>query len=168
LEKANLEYSRSNLKYQEALRSPDLNLGVEYDKANSYVPNYYGLTLSLPLPFVNRNQGNIASAAYTLKQEESLVSMKDQKLAADIQNALSKWRLNLELQQNLDPECVKKYDQLMRNAFYAYQQRQMNLIDFIVLFETYKDTQLKYFQHQLNLQKAKEDLNFLAGQDLMH
>jgi hypothetical protein len=35
------------------------------------------------------------------------------------------------------------------------------------LIEAYKETQLKYLQQQLNLQKAKEDLNFLAGKDVI-
>lgn len=55
----------------------------------------------------------------------------------------------------------------MRNAFNAYQQRQMSLLDFLDLFEAYKDTQIKYLQQQFNLQKAKEEVNSLAGKDLI-
>lgn len=99
LEKANLLYSRNNLEYQQALRKPDLTVGVEYDKVNSYVPNYYGLTVSLPLPLINRNQGNIASAAFTVKQEQALVLQKESQLKADIQNALDQLQLDLDLQK---------------------------------------------------------------------
>jgi cobalt-zinc-cadmium efflux system outer membrane protein len=168
LEQANLLYSRSSLRYQQSLRSPDVTVGLEYDKANSYVPNYYGLTVALPLPIVNRNQGNIAAAGFALKQEQSLVSLKEQKLLMDIRNAVQKIGLSLELQQSVDPDFTRKYNQLMQNAFAAYQQRQMSLLDFTDLFEAYKDTQLKYLQQQYNLQKAKEDLNQLTGKDAMH
>jgi outer membrane protein, heavy metal efflux system len=167
LEKTNLLYSQNNLDYQQALRKPDVTVGVEYDKVNSYVPNYYGLTVALPLPLINRNQGNIASAAFTVKQEQTLLSQREFKLTADIQNALNKLQLNLDLQKNIDPDFIKKYDLLMRNAFNAYQQRQMNLLDFLDLFEAYKDTELKYLQQQYSLQKAKEDLNLLAGRDVI-
>jgi len=168
LEQANLLYSQSSLRYQQSLRAPDLTVGVEYDKANSYVPNFYGLTLSLPLPIVNRNQGNIAAAGYTVKQEQSLVSQKDQRIMIDIQNAVQKIGLALELQQSIEPDFISKYDQLMQHAFSAYQQRQMSLLDFTDLFEAYKDTQLKYLQQQYNLQRAKEDLNQLVGKDILH
>lgn len=168
LEKANLLYSQNNLKYQQALRSPDVTVGIEYDKANSYVPNYYGLTVALPLPIINRNQGNIASAGFTVKQEQTLVSEKEFRLVNDLQNALNKLQLNLELQKNVDSDFVHKYDLLMKNAFNAYQQRQMNLLDFLDLFSAYKDTQLKYLQQQYNLQKAKEDLNLLTGKDVIN
>lgn len=168
LEKANLLYSQNNLKYQQALRSPDVTVGIEYDKANSYVPNYYGLTVALPLPIINRNQGNIASAGFTVKQEQTLVSEREFRLTNDIQNALNKLQLNFDLQKNVDADFVRKYDVLMKNAFSAYQQRQMNLLDFLDLFSAYKDTQLKYLQQQYNLQKAKEDLNLLIGKDVIN
>lgn len=168
LEKANFAYSQNNLKYQEALRSPDVTVGVEYDRASTYVPNFFGLTFSLPLPIINRNQGNIASAALAVKQEQTLISQREFKLANDIQNAINKLQLNLAFQKNIDPDFVKKYDLLMRNAFYAYQQRQMNLLDFLDLFEAYKSTQLKYVQQQYNFQKAKEDLNLLIGKDVIN
>lgn len=167
LERENLLYSQINLSYQEALRKPDITVGIEYDRANSYVPHYYGLTIALPLPLINRNQGNIASAAYTVKQGQTLVSQREFKLSTDIQNALSKLQLDLDLQKSFDPDFIKKYDVLMQNAFSAYQQRQMNLLDFLDLFEAYRDTQLKYLQQQLNLQKAREDLNLLAGKEVI-
>jgi cobalt-zinc-cadmium efflux system outer membrane protein len=168
LEKTNLLYSQNNLKYQQALRSPDVTVGVEYDKANSYVPNYYGLTVALPLPIINRNQGNIASAGFTVKQEQTLVSEKEFRLTNDIQNALNKLQLNFELRKNVDSDFIRKYDLLMKNAFSAYQQREMNLLDFLDLFSAYKDTQLKYLQQQYNLLKAKEDLNLLVGKDVIN
>lgn len=168
LEKANLSYQQNNLQYQQSLRSPDVTFGVEYDKASTYVPNFYGLTISLPLPIINRNQGNIASTAFVVKQEQTLVSQKELKLATDIQNALNKLQLNLELQKNIDADFIQKYDLLMQNAFSAYQQRQMSLLDFLDLFEAYKSTQLKYLQQQYNLQKSKEDLNLLAGKDVVN
>lgn len=167
LEQANLLYSQNSLRYQQSLRSPDVTVGVEYDKANSYVPNYYGLTLSLPLPIINRNQGNIASAAFNVKQEQSLVSQREQKLANDIRNAVQKLQLSIELQQSIDPDFISKYNQLMQHALTAYQQRQMSLLDFTDLFEAYKDTQLKYLQQQYNLRKTAEDLNQLAGKDVL-
>lgn len=168
LEQTNLLYQQQNLKYQQALRSPDVTVGVEYDKANSYVPNFYGLTLSLPLPIINRNQGNIASAGFNVKQEQALVSQKEQKLANDIINAMNRLQLNLDLGKSIDPDYIKRYTQLMQNAFNAYQQRQMNLLDFVDLFEAYKDAELKYLQQQYNLQKEIENVNLLAGKDVIN
>jgi cobalt-zinc-cadmium efflux system outer membrane protein len=168
LEQTNLTYQKQNLRYQQALRSPDVTVGVEYDKASSYTPNFYGLTIALPLPVINRNQGNIAAAGYNVKQEQTLLSQKEQKLINDLQNVLTKFQLNTDLIKATDPDFIRKYNQLMQNAFRAYQQRQMNLLDFVDLFEAYKEAQLKYLQQQFDLQKQAENINLLAGKDVIN
>ncbi|MDB5146003.1 MAG: TolC family protein [Mucilaginibacter sp.] len=66
-----LSSATHNLAYQKALAVPDVTIGVSYDKNSSYAPNYYGLEIGLPLPFFNRNQGNIKSAQYNIKSQES-------------------------------------------------------------------------------------------------
>jgi cobalt-zinc-cadmium efflux system outer membrane protein len=167
LEKTNLLAQEQNLRYQQAIRVPDLTAGIEYDKANSYVPNFYGLTLSLPLPLFNRNQGNIAAAGFTVKQEQSLVSRQEQKLGTDLQNAMTKLKLITGLAQAVDPELNKKYGALLQAAITAYQQKQLGLLEFIDLFEAYKDTQIKFLQQGYLLQKAKEDLNLVTGKDVL-
>jgi cobalt-zinc-cadmium efflux system outer membrane protein len=168
LEQTNLTYQKQNLRYQQALRSPDVTVGVEYDKASSYTPNFYGLTIALPLPVINRNQGNIAAAGYNVKQEQTLLNQKEQKLINDLQNVLTKFQLNTDLIKATDPDFIRKYNQLMQNAFRAYQQRQMNLLDFVDLFEAYKEAQLKYLQQQFDLQKQAENINLLAGKDVIN
>ncbi|MBD0298269.1 MAG: hypothetical protein ICV84_24230, partial [Flavisolibacter sp.] len=75
--------------------------------------------------------------------------------------------LQQQLQQSIDQDFPNKYDKLIQNAIAAYQQRQLGLLEFIDLFETYKDTQLKLLQQQYNLQKAKEDLNLITGKDIL-
>ncbi|OAV84578.1 hypothetical protein PTTG_31178, partial [Puccinia triticina 1-1 BBBD Race 1] len=102
LEQTNLTYQEQNLRYQRALRLPDLTTGIEYDKANSYVPNFVGLTLSLPLPVFNRNQGNIAAAGFAIKQQEASVGAADQRLVADVQNAVQQWQISQQLQASTD------------------------------------------------------------------
>ena len=163
LAQSNLLLQQQNLRYQQALRIPDLTVGVEYDKANSYVPNYYGLTVALPLPVFNRNTGNIAAAGYVVKQQQMLVSASEQKLANDLTSALQKLKAQQELQNKIDPDFISKYNVLIANAVKAYQQRQLGLLEFVDLFETYKDSQLHSLQQQFNLIKIKEDINLLVG-----
>jgi cobalt-zinc-cadmium efflux system outer membrane protein len=62
-----------NLSLQKAMAAPDVTVGVAYDKNSSYAQNYYGLQIGLPLPFFNRNQGNIKSAKYNMMSQESTV-----------------------------------------------------------------------------------------------
>jgi outer membrane protein, heavy metal efflux system len=166
IEQTSLTYQEQNLRYQRALRLPDLNAGIEYDKASSYVPNYVGLTLSLPLPVFNRNQGNIAAAGFAIKQQQATVGAAEQRLAADVQNAWQQWHISQQMQANVDSSFSPKYTTLLQNAINAYEQKQLGLLEFIDVFEAYKSTQLQLLQQQYNIQKATEDLNRVTGTNL--
>src|SRR6185312_15892659 len=59
---ANIVFSNYNLKLQKAFAKPDITVGASYDRLGSYVQNYNAIGISIPLPFFNRNQGNIRNA----------------------------------------------------------------------------------------------------------
>lgn len=61
---------QQQLAYQKALRTPDLQVGLNYDRAGSSVPHYLGLNASVPLPLFNRNQGNIRSAEWGIREAQ--------------------------------------------------------------------------------------------------
>ena len=166
-EQNQLLFQQRNLVYQQSLRAPDITAGVEYDRASSYAPNYWGLAVSLPLPLFNRNQGNIKAAQFSIKQEESLVQQKDRKLQNELQTDISKLQLNYKALNSGDKNYYTQYQQLLNNAVESYRQRQMGLLEFVDLFEAFRDTRLQFLQQQLNYQKAKEDLNFTIGTDVI-
>jgi len=158
-----LNSATHNLAYQKALAVPDITVGVAYDKNSSYAPNYYGLQIGLPLPFFNRNQGNIKAAQYTLKSQESLVKDNDARLKNEVVAAVKQYELTQELFTTQQSEFNEQYDKLFNAMMKSFKDRQIGLIEFVDFFDTYKDTKLKIIQQQNNLQKAIADLNFATG-----
>lgn len=55
---------------------------------------------------------------------------------------------------------------MFSNMLKSYQQKQVNLLEFLDFFDAYKDTQLKLLQQQLNIQLSKEEVNYQAGIDV--
>lgn len=152
-----------NLAYQKALAVPDISVGVDYDRASNYVPNYYGLAISLPLPFFNRNQGNIKSAKFNIQNQEFVLKNSDLQVRNDVVTAVEQYNLSLQLLSKNNVEFYNTYDKLFENIVKAYRARQLGLVEFIDFFESYKDTKIKVLQQQYNLQKAIADLNFNVG-----
>jgi len=161
--KYQLNSATHDLAYQKALAAPDITVGVAYDKNSSYAPNYYGLQIGLPLPFFNRNQGNIKSAEYTLKSQENLVKDNDLRLKNEVVAAVKQYELTQELFTTQQSEFNDQYDKLFGAMMKSFKDRQIGLIEFVDFFDTYKDTKLKIIQQQNNLQKAIADLNFATG-----
>src|SRR5260221_9586078 len=84
LAQTNLTFQQHNLAYQKALAVPDLNVGVEYDQRSSYINNYYGLAISIPIPILNRNKGNIAAAQFSIKQAQTGVQQIQNQVEVEV------------------------------------------------------------------------------------
>lgn len=152
-----------NLSLQKAMASPDITVGVAYDKNSSYAPNYYGLQIGLPLPFFNRNQGNIKSAKYNMQSQEATVKDSENRLKNDVVSAVNQYNLNQQLFSTQQTAFNQQYDKLFDSMLKGFKERQIGLIEFVDFFDTYKDTKLKIIQQQYNLQKSIADLNYATG-----
>lgn len=167
LQQTQTVFQQQNVAYQKALRTPDLTLGPNFDRNSSFAPNYVGLGISLPLPVFNKNQGNIKSAEYSVKQQQSIMAGAETELKNNISNAYSKWLLSLNQQNATQKAFYAKYDAMYRNIVSSYQQRQINLLEFLDFFNDYMQSQQKLLQQQLTLQLAKEELNYHTGTDIL-
>jgi outer membrane protein, heavy metal efflux system len=162
-----LQYNRQNLRLQKALSVPDLTIGPEFDQAANYAPNYFGLAISLPIPLWDRNHGNIKSAQYQVKQEESLLTFADQKLQNDVLNSYQKLLYTAKMSSNNNSSFYREYYHLQKNIIESYNRRQISLIEFLEYYNDYKDIREKQLQQILNLRLAKEDLNDIVGTDII-
>lgn len=166
IQQLQLLYQQQNLSYQKALKSPDLTIGPEYDHNSNYAPHYVGLSITLPLNLFNKNQGNIKAAQFSVKQQETYVNEAELELNNAVQNAMNKLLLTKQLSSKQEQDFYTSYETLFRNITDSYRQRQISLIEFIDSFDAYRDTRLQWLQQQLNLQLAKEELNYQAGKDV--
>jgi len=55
------------------------------------------------------------------------------------------------------------YDNILR----SYQQKQINLLEFLDFFNDYTDSQIRHLQQLLNMQLSKEEVNYQIGIDFI-
>jgi cobalt-zinc-cadmium efflux system outer membrane protein len=156
-----------NYQYQKALTVPDLNVGPNFDRASNFTPNYVGLTLSIPIPLFNRNQGNIRSAAFNIQQQETLLASEDITLRNGVQSAYRKLALAISITGPATTAFYNDYRQLFNNIIQSYRARQISLVEFIDYLNGYEDIREKQLQQQLNIHLAKEELNYVVGIDVV-
>jgi outer membrane protein, heavy metal efflux system len=158
-----VKLQQHNVDLQRALAVPDLTVGVEYDKASNYIPNYYGLSVSLPLPVFNKNRGNIVSAQWNVKQSQALVSQTQQHAEDEITAAFNKMVTLYNIEKNNNSTWQEDYEKLLQNVSESYKERKISLIEFIDFFDSYKDTKAKQEQQKTNLLNAIAEVNYTAG-----
>ena len=163
LARTNQFFNQHNLAYQKALAYPDVTTGVEYDRLNSYVPNYWGLTIALPLPVLNRNTGNIQAAR--LSVDQSAISLREManRVNQEVSAAYGKWKSLQQLAKEVPPSLNQGYDQLAEKMFESYQQRQVSLVEFIDFFDAYREAKINQLLQHSMLRNSIADINFTTA-----
>lgn len=162
-----LDYNGHNLAYQKALAKPDVQLGLSYDQRSSYAPNYVGLQVGLPIPILNRNQGNIKAAQIQVKQQEAVVSQNNDRIANEVTAAVKKVRFYQQLNNKQQLDFSNQYDFLFGNMVKSFKDRQVNLLEFIDFIDDYKDTKLRLLNQHNNLINAFAELNFTVNKTIV-
>ena len=167
ISKTQLDYQQHNLVYQKSLAKADINIGTEYDQRSSYAPNYIGLAIALPINILNRNHGNISSANYSIKQQQVVVDGTLAKVSSDVATAYDKIKFYQQVNNPQQLDFSKQYDALFQNMLNSYQQRQVNLLEFIDFTDAYKDSKLKLLDQHTALIRSLIELNYQVGKDVI-
>ncbi len=160
--RATLEQQNRNLTLQQKLATPDLAVGYTYDRAGSYINNYQALTLSMPIPLFNRNQGNIQAARAQIAGSKILVDQQQLIVQSEVHQAYQLAVRNDELFQNTDRDTAP-FARLMVGIEQSYAKRILSVVEYLDFFESYKNNLVQLNALRANRVRAFEQLNFAVG-----
>jgi cobalt-zinc-cadmium efflux system outer membrane protein len=167
LAKTNLLSQQHNLFYQKALAVPDITAGLEFDQRSNYAPNYYGLALSIPIPVLNKNKGNIRAARISIGQAQNGILQVQEQVSAEVSAAWQKLLVSVHLQDIITQDFADKYEELFQNITRSFKLRQVSLVEFIDFFDSYRDARTKQLEQQAHLRDAIAELNFTTGSNII-
>ncbi len=156
----NLLSAETNLRLQQALAVPDVTVGGSWSRASGYVPNSFGISVSVDLPVFNRNQGAIAQAEAALNEHRHLLEQARQTVREEVTTAFDQLKETDRLYRSTDPEFMSQYQQLVRGTIANYERRNINIIEFTDFFEAYRTSMLQVNQLLNNRLDAAEQLNY--------
>ncbi len=160
---ANIAFSNYNLKLQQAYAKPDITINANYDRLGSYVQDYNGIGISLPLPFFNRNQGNIQNARIQtevskVELESGLDKVKNEVTTNYINAARSE-----KLLMDFDPSFEQDMKNIIGQVTINFQKKNITMLEFLDFYDSYKENVLQLDQLRFNKISALEQLNFSIG-----
>jgi outer membrane protein, heavy metal efflux system len=166
-QEASTRLATANLKLQKALAKPDVTIGYSYDRAGSYVNNYHALTVSVSLPFFNKNQGNIKAAENQIEANKQYLAQTSNQLENEVLQAYTKAKESENLFRKIDPNYQASFEKLVSGVLENYQKRNLTLIEFTDFLESYKNTVSQLNTLQSNRMQAFENLNFVVGKKVL-
>lgn len=154
-------------KFERKNAVPNLSAGLLYDQAGSFVNNYSALTLGIQIPIFNRNQGAIQEARIGMLQATSMQQNVQQKLKAEVDAAF----YNLQVLQNQLNQTGEGFGeqlaQLSDGLIENYMKKNISLLEFTDLFESYYSSIIEINKLKANLLNAYEELNYVVGETIL-
>ncbi len=161
------QYQYQNFKLQRSLGVPDLTLGYDYDKGGNYQPNYSGITLALPLPIFDRNQGRIKEAQFGIKQAGLQQDYLKITILNQVSQAYQKYKLNNEGLANYNADFINKLDELNKQVNLNFKKRNISLLEFIDQQRSFITTKIQEIELKQSYLDSVNELNFLVGEPII-
>lgn len=163
LAKSAVELNDLNLKLQKSLAVPDFNLSMGYDRRGSYLVNFNSLGIEFNLPFFNRNQGGIKQAQLNIDQAKVQSQNQQNQVDNDISVSYLAASRFEKLNNSFDPNFKGNFNHLIEEVVKNYEKRNIGLIEFLYLYDSYKVNAIQINNIQLNRVASLEQLNYVTG-----
>ena len=160
------QYAQTNLSYQRALSVPNPSLIAGWDHNGSFVRNYNYLGLSMDLPFWNQNRGNIKVAEARIKENKTNYDYYVMEVASQVEQSYKTAIETKRLYRATDSGFGEDFTRIITGTTESFLKHQIGLLEFVDLYESYKDSQTQLLQLQNDRMNAIENLNFSVGKSL--
>lgn len=160
---ANVQLSEQNLRLQRSLAFSDVAVAATFDKIGAPSKNFIGLSATFDLPLLNRNQGSIRAAKASISMAETQKESQASKALEEVVQSYNTFCLYLKATQNSDLGFMESYKRIADAAQTQYFQKNMNLLEFLDLYDSYKENCIQWNDKWMKLLIAKEELNYQVG-----
>jgi cobalt-zinc-cadmium efflux system outer membrane protein len=125
--------------------------------------NLMGVTVSLPLPIFDKNQGEIARTRYAMTAAQETAYAASDTILTDVNSAYQAFSGNQEIVNLYVGGYLKQAQDSRDISEYAYRRGASSLLDFLDAERSYRATQLTYRQALANYLVAVEQLKEAVG-----
>jgi len=122
-----------------------------------------GVTVSLPLPIFDRNQGEIARTRYAMTAAQETAYAASDIVLTDVNSAYESFRGNQEVVNLYTGGYLKQAQDSRDISEYAYRRGAASLLDFLDAERSYRATQVAYRQALASYLIAVEQLKEAVG-----
>ncbi|KAA9353794.1 TolC family protein [Larkinella humicola] len=155
-----------NYTLQRALAKPDVRVGGVYDQSSNYIQNYTGLSVSMDLPLFNRNQGAIRAAKSQIGYQQKLHQQKTIQVENEVTAVWQKIRNADQMIRSVEGRFTEQFEELNRGVLANFLKRNISLLEFVDLFETYTENIRDLNRLKTDRMAAYEEFNYVMGTNL--
>jgi cobalt-zinc-cadmium efflux system outer membrane protein len=152
-----------NYKYQKSVAVPDLTLGTSYDQLGAAFRHQFLLTIGVPLPLWNRNQGNIKFAQTQKKLSTVNTEIQQTIVQTEVTEAWSNMNRSIQEYQKIAQVYNTEFADVYSGMQSNFLKRNISLIEFVDFFESYNETVAEVYRIRKQLMLSAENINYTVA-----
>ena len=137
-----------------------------YDRAGNFINDYFAIGVTCSVPIFNRNQGEIKSAKLELLQQGKEEEYAVDKAEMELYSACHQLQKAVELYRAFDSRVEQDFEQLMEGVNENFYERNINMLEFIDYYQSYKEACLQCYALRRDVFGAMENLNTVVGRTI--
>jgi cobalt-zinc-cadmium efflux system outer membrane protein len=153
-------------RFQKKMSVPDINLFTSYDQRGGAFVNQVNIGVSLPLRLWNRNQGNIRSAAFLIRQNEYNAEAMKNELLAEIQRNYALFNQSIKEYNKVSFLYNSDFELTLKGMSDNFKKRNVSLLEFVDFFESYNNALAEIARIKMQLATSAEELNYNTGKQI--
>jgi cobalt-zinc-cadmium efflux system outer membrane protein len=162
--------STADLRLQMAQGKVDFTLSGEYHHQNQPIPEpngaggaLFGLFFSSPLPFFNRNQGEIARAGLEEKQATARIAAYEAQVRADVDAAYEGYTAARDVVSTIESQMLTRARDVRTTTEYSYRRGEASFVEFLDAVRAFNDTMQSYNAARADYARSLYTLDASAG-----
>ena len=152
--------AKIDVSLQKAIAKPQPEVGLNYNPQNR-VP-YMGLFVSIPLPFSDRNQGEIARAKIAVYQADANTNASIMQVNKEVRNAFDEYTTN-KISWEKYAELNTKSEVVLQTIKMSYLKGGTTILDYLEAERMWFEMQSQYYEAMFNYRKSYLKLLFTCN-----
>ena len=155
-----------NVQYQKSLAVPDMQLGTSYDQRGNAFEHQFMLTIGIPLPLWNRNQGNIRFAETQTKLTAVNQQIQQTAIESEVNAAWYNMQRSIQEYQKTKQIYNTDFTDVYNGMTVNFLKRNISIIEFVDFFESYNESVAEVNRIHKQLALSAETINYTVAYSL--
>lgn len=155
-----------NVQYQKSLAVPDMQLGTSYDQRGNAFEHQFMLTIGIPLPLWNRNQGNIRFAETQTKLTAVNQQIQQTAIESEVNAAWYNMQRSIQEYQKTKQIYNTDFTDVYNGMTVNFLKRNISIVEFVDFFESYNESVAEVNRIHKQLALSAETINYTVAYPL--
>ena len=160
------DLNSANITLQRALAVPDPTFGIGYRRLNNTNDNAIVAEFSMPIPFFNRNQGNIKEARYNLERSTQDYQNVNTRTQARVVENYETLKFFLTEIKSLEEKILPRSEEAYSSILEGYREGKFEYLNVLDSQRTLFNSKLQYIDALRNYHRLIFEIERLTGTEL--